>query len=329
MSDKQTTRCAASGVHQFGRYALTCCENGSDGNGGRSDADISLLRDLVLRNDLADEKPLQRLLCRVFPNPVRECFSSDEHRAQNPADFVWLIDRVQIHWRYAHTGPKTDVVPSRPENGCRTIRAKVLRRHSIVGNAFFVDIEGQEVLVIDLFGLNPSSSEFVYFHQRVICEVEQPNDVFRTMGVTGGEFQSHPVESPDSEELEGRIPMPEVIRPQELPTDPLVAVPNMLFTSKSRDFDLTGNPPEIESDDGADDVLISVSSTVLPPTTLAHCDCGRECKGGRCKHDAPFVIQTGSPEPTLDKPKMEEKSPVGFGNGYGPYRGDGGVPFDP
>ncbi len=224
MSDKQTTRCAASGAHLFARYALTCCENGSEGNSKRSSSDISRLRDLVLRNDPTEAVLTQILLCSMFPSPVDECFKSDGVWDENPADFVWLIDRVQIHWRYAHTGPKTDVVPSRPENGCRTIRAKVLRMHSIVGNAFFVDVEGQEVLVIDLFGLNPNPEEFVFFHQRVICEVEEPTDYLRTIGLDGGENQVGRAEPRDSEEIyEQGVRGGEVIRPSELPAVPLAS----------------------------------------------------------------------------------------------------------
>ncbi len=82
---------------------------------------------------------------------------------------------------------------------------------------------------------------------------------------------------------------------------------------------------EIDDDQTEDGEFESRGS----PTSEKHCDCGHECKGGHPCPNAPLYIQTGGPEPSSNKPKMGEKSPVGFGNGYGPYKGDGGVPFDP
>ena len=301
MSDKQTKKCAASGVHLFARYARTCCENGNEGSSNRSTKYIEELGRLVDRNDSADEKLLQQLLCRAFPGPVNECFGSDGDSKANPADFIWLINKVQTYWRYTHTGPKTDVIPSRPENGCRTIRAKVLRKYSNVDRLYVVGVEGADVFTIDLFDLKPSPGEFVYFHQRVICEIDEDRTEDGDLKYRGGE----------------------VIKPPGLQTDSSIAVPGMPFTSKSREFDLTGKSPEIKFDDGAGDVLIGVPATVLPPTKQAHCDCGHECKGGHPCPNAPHYAQFRDPSSEVVSPGRApgksdnyETSPVGVGGGY-------------
>lgn len=176
MSEKLTNaRRVASGAHLFARYVRTCCENR---NGGVSMTDQDLLDGYVRSNDLSDEERLRQLICLMFPDPIKECFSSDGNSKGNPADLVWPIDLVQKHWRYTHTGPKSGVTSSRPENGCRTIRAKVLRKHPSVDKVYEVEVEGEQVLVIDLFDLKPTPEEFVYFHQRVICEIDddQPGE---------------------------------------------------------------------------------------------------------------------------------------------------------
>lgn len=262
MSDNQTTRCAVSGAHLFACYARTCCENGSEGNGGRSDADISLLLDFVLRNDLADEEPLQQLLCRMFPDPVKECFSSDGNSKGNPVDFIWPISLVRTYWRHTHTGPKSDVTSSRPENGCRTIRAKVLRKHPSVEKVYEVEVEGEKVFVIDLFDLKPTPGEFVYFHQHIICEIDDDQADTKQ---SCPQLQSITVEHVDSAFV-GTFAVP------------------------------TGCRSLVDEEDPGD-VQVGVPATVLPPISEKPCDCDHECKGGHPCPRAPIMIQTGGPEP--------------------------------
>ncbi len=197
MNGKLTNRCAASGAHLFARYVRTCCENRK---GEVSMTDQDLLDGYVRRNDCVEEKPLRQLICLTFPDPIKECFSSDGNSKGNPADFIWPIIQVRTYWRHIHTGPKSGVISSRPENGCRTIRAKVLRKHPSVDRVYVVEVKGEKVLVIDLFDLKPTPEEFVFFHQRVICEVEEPTDYLRTVGLDGGENQFGRAEPPDSEE---------------------------------------------------------------------------------------------------------------------------------
>ena len=266
------TRYAASGAHEFGRYALTCCDNGSEGNGKRSVTDIGHLRDLVSRNDQADEVSLQALLCSMFPGPVGECFGSDGVCGvcdENPTNFIWLFDQVRLYWRSKHTGPKNRDT-GQPDKGCKTIRAKVLRKHSLSTNVFIVEVEGQEVFVIDAFDLNPSPEEFVYFHQRVICEVEEPTDYLRTVGLDGGENQFGRAEPPDSEETGAAYE-----------TSPV---------GLGGQYELVTG---IRAD--GDSVEVGNPTTVVPPTMVEHCECGQDCKGGHPCPNAPHYVQFCDP----------------------------------
>lgn len=330
MNGKLTNaRHVASGAHLFARYVRTCCENGSEGNGKRSPRDIEHLGDFVDRNDSTDEKPLQQLLRRAFPDPVKECFNSDGKWEGNPADFVWPIDWVQKHWRYTHTGPKSGDTAGRFENGCRTIRAKVLRKYPSVDRLYVVEVEGQEVFVIDLFDLNPGPEEFVYFHQRVICEVEEPTDYLRAVGLDGGENQFGRVEPPDPQETyELEVRGGEVIRPPELPTVPLAS------SGQPGEEPASGNPkfgylftiplpssqPTVRADGevgedhevrvpgftaspiDVDSVEVGNPTTVLPPTKAEHCDCGHECKGGHPCPCAPYYVQSRDPSLVVVSP---------------------------
>ncbi len=264
MSEKLTNaRRVASGAHLFARYVRTCCENR---NGGVSMNDQDLLDGYVRSNDLSDEERLRQLICLMFPDPIKECFSSDGNSKGNPADLVWSIDLVQKHWRYTHTGPKSGVTSSRPENGCRTIRAKVLRKHPSVDKVYEVEVEGEKVLVIDLFDLKPTPEEFVYFHQRVICEVEEPADYHYSIGLDGGENQFGRAESPDSEE-----------GGKAYETSPVGLGGRYKLVT------------DIRSD--GDSVEVGIPATVSPPTTGDHCECGHECKGGHSCSKAPHYVQ--------------------------------------
>jgi hypothetical protein len=202
----------------------------------------------------------------MFPGPVDECFKSDGVWDENPKDFVWLPDQVQLYWRSKHTGPKSGDTAGRFENGCRTIRAKVLRKHPDVDKVYEVEVEGEKVLVIDLFDLKPTPEEFVYFHQRVICEVEEPTDYLRAVGLDGGENQFGRAEPPDSEKTGAAYE-----------TSPV---------GLGGQYELVTG---IRTD--GDSVEVGNPTTVVPPTMVEHCECGQECKGGHSCPKAPHYVQ--------------------------------------
>ena len=267
-----TNRIVRSGQLLFFRYAWPCNQANYGTRVDRNPQRVAKLHRYSLQITLSEKEVLEMgtLLQQCFPVAFAEMMDI----VSFCMDRIWPVDQVRNFWRNHHSG--------RGESG--TVAGDACRVREMIVTGFrpvelclegtmhtlntviAVPIGGRrEELLIDQYLLQPKIGEHIFPHQFTVCEVDN---------VQSG-----------AGELESRGS--EVIRPQELPTEPLVTAPQSQPTSCRSLVD--------EEDPG--DVLIGVPSTVLPPITQTHCDCGRECKGGQCKHDAPLYIQTGVPEP--------------------------------
>lgn len=230
-----------------------------------------------------------RLLQQCFPVAFAEMMDI----VSFCVDGIWPVDQVRNFWRNHHSG--RGQIGTVAGDACR-VREMIVTGFRPVelcleGTMHMLNMViavpiggGREELLIDQYLLQPKIGQHIFPHQFTVCEVDDVQSGAGELASRGSE----------------------VIRPQELSTDPLafsgqhlVGADGEVGTAYETSPVGLGTRYELVTcirADG-DSVGVGISTTALPPTMAEHCDCGRECKGGHPCPRAPLMIQTGSPEP--------------------------------
>lgn len=141
-----------SGERLFLRYAYPCAEV-KEQRGVMISSMVAELDTLVNEGG----EPSHALLCKCFENAVR---SYHEFTNTDPASgLAWPISEVRRFWR-AHRGVSKQ---------CAVMCGEV---EAIEALCVWVKCEGKSVLVINRYKLPVLPNDTVYFHKRVVAEVE-------------------------------------------------------------------------------------------------------------------------------------------------------------
>jgi hypothetical protein len=141
----------------FLRYTFPCATTGVVVTNGRrwkiAEKDLIELDQLVRRN----KQPTCPLLERCFPNAVERL---REYAVQNGLA-QWAVATVADFWHHHHGH----------EGECRVRRAKVAEASN--GTVVVLACEGETLNAVNQYHLPLSRGQFVYFHRRVVVEIEE------------------------------------------------------------------------------------------------------------------------------------------------------------